>query len=843
MAVLATAMDSKMALVWPGQPKEPAERSSFYFAALIGALVVILFVAVASVGAYDERRHILGETRRSTANLARTLEEHTRLTLGAVLHSLESAANYMTTTAGARNPGNPATREVLRQIVDAVPYLSDIKVTDRNGILIADVQDTGIIGKDFSFKSTYQKLRDNPELRFVLSKAEKSEKYGGWVIFVVARLEDARGQFDGVAVGALDVSHFNQFYEAINVGRAGAIKLVREDGTILTRRPEGFIGQSVAKGPLFAEHLPNKPVDTVEVAAATDGLRRILSYRAVSGFPVVVVVSASKAEVLAGWLHRVKLLAFLGAGIALPIVVLLALLWRSHRRQTAATADRRRIEARFLNAIEHIEEGVAVYDADDRLVISNSTFRANWKENADRIVPGRSFESIVREGVERGILAAPDGDERDKDQWLARRLARHRQSGEPFDWIANGRWRRVREYELPDGGTLMISADITDIKERERQNREAMEAAKQADAAKTRFLEAANHDLRQPLQALSLMCYALAQRSEGAPVGDITKNMRHAIESMEAVLNGLKDIGDLETGRIRPRESDFGLRGLFERMRAEFFLQAEANAIDFRIVPTTAVVRSDPDLLGRIIENFLSNAVRYTEYGRVLLGARRNEDKVRIEVWDTGPGIPPDEIEKVFEEFYQLGNPPRDRSRGIGLGLSIVDRIAKLLDIPLDVRSEAGKGSMFAVIVAAGDADRVAVDKGAGTASGGRLSNSILVVDDDLAVLEATRIMLEALGARVECAPTAREALALVLAKGRAPDLVLSDHRLPEGQTGVELLQRIRQIAGRAVPGVIITGDTNEANLRQAEKAGFPVLRKPVDPQRLRQFVDPAPTA
>ena len=821
----------------PRHSDPPAtDRRPLFAAFLAGLSIVFILATVAIVEIFDERHRILAEAGRSTTNLARTLEEHSRLTFEAMLHSFVSVQKYVDRTPGALRVGDEKTLGRLRQIVDAAPYLLDLKVIDRNGVLVSRVIDQSEIGTSFMFKSAIGHLRDNPEVPFVVSHAIKHPKFGGSVIFMGTRLRSPDGRFLGIAVGALDVTYFNRFYEAINVGEFGAIKLVRRDGVILTRWPEGFIGKSVAKGPLFATYLPKSATGTIDIMTATDGLRRILSYRALKEFPLVVVVSAGRDEVLATWRQKARLTALFATAVMLLFLGLIWLFFRLYQRQAAGTAERHRLETQFLNAIEHVQGGVALFDADDRLVVCNSRFASRWHLESGALPTGHTFEELLRGVIGKGGIAMPpDGEER----WVEERMERHRNPGEPFELFSYGRWRLVHENRLPDGGLILISTDVTDLKQREQESRDAMEAAKLADASKTRFLEAANHDLRQPLQALNLMSYALVKQPDRAPDPNIVQNMRHAIDAMESVLNGLLDIGKFEAGRITPRQSNFRLSALFGRIMAEFSLQAETAGVELRVVGSSLIVRTDFDLLSRIIENFVSNALRYTASGRVLLGARRRDDKVCIEVWDTGSGIPEDQLENIFEEFYQLQNPARDRRKGLGLGLSIVDRIAELLGVTIHVRSSPGRGSVFSVAVPRGfEAEATPTAETPLPLAVTSFANQILLIEDDLAVLEATRIMLEGIGARVACAMSREDALSIVDSKGFEPDLVVSDHRLPEGETGVDLLRQIGDRLGRPVPGVIITGDTSEARIRDARRAGYPVLRKPVDPERLLEIVD-----
>lgn len=801
-------------------------------AALVAFLVIAAF-AVAVFEVFSEREQILGEAERTTANLARTLEEHSRITFEAVLYSLRSTGDHLSDLPRPWRVGDPGIREKLKHVVEAVPYLFDIRIVDENGVFVASVSDDSMLGKNVSDRPAFRRLKENPEIGVTVSKAENNPGYGGWVVFVTAPLKGRDGNFRGAAIGALDVNYFNRFYRALNVGKMGAIKLIRRDGIILTRWPEAYIGKDVSKGGLFTKHLPKSPMGSVQGVAETDGMARILSYRALSNLPLVVVVSASKDEILAPWVNRASIIALSAIALLLPVVALLYLLLRATRFQAAESRERRRLENQLLNAIDHVNEGVALFDPDDRLVVCNGTYRQQWSGGGP-LALGIPFEDILRMNIETRRLEIPALEE---EQWIADRMARHRDPGPSFECMCGGRWCLVHENKLPDGSTIQVTPDITDIKQREQEWRTAMQAAEQANAAKTRFLESANHDLRQPLQALNLMSHALAKQASGGRAAGIADNMRLAISAMESVLNSLGDIGKFESGRIMARNADFPLSKLFERLRAEFGMQAQNCGLDLRVVDSSLTVRSDFDLLSRIIENFLSNSIRYTEEGRILLGIRRRGDSVRVEVWDTGIGIPKDQLDYVFEEFVQLKNPARNRTKGLGLGLSIVQRIARLMDVEIDVRSDASKGSMFAVTVPLGAAETVVEPEPSALPETAELSGSILLIEDDASVLEATRLVLEDFGANVTCALSGEDAIGLIRDDGFQPDFILSDLRLPGEENGVMLVKHLRELIGSSVPGLIITGDTSDKQIREVRNAGFAVLRKPVDPDQLRDYV------
>jgi CheY-like chemotaxis protein/anti-sigma regulatory factor (Ser/Thr protein kinase) len=276
-----------------------------------------------------------------------------------------------------------------------------------------------------------------------------------------------------------------------------------------------------------------------------------------------------------------------------------------------------------------------------------------------------------------------------------------------------------------------------------------------------------------------------------------------------------------------------------DRVRVEYEPAASQKGLSLKVAPNTVYVRSDPVLLERIMRNLVANAVRYTDRGKVVLGARRSGDSVRIEVWDSGRGIPKDKHREIFQEFRQLDNPQRDRRKGLGLGLAIVERLVKLLDHPLELRSQLGKGSMFAVTVprgrredfVPGEADgQIVVDRD--------VANSlILVVDDEPDVRESMMTLLGRWRCEVVAAESCDEMLQKLISVQRLPDLIVSDYRLKGGETGIDVVARLREEFNAQVPALLMTGDTGIEQLREAEESGLHVLHKPLNPSRLRALI------
>lgn len=363
----------------------------------------------------------------------------------------------------------------------------------------------------------------------------------------------------------------------------------------------------------------------------------------------------------------------------------------------------------------------------------------------------------------------------------------------------------------------------------------------QANAAKTRFLAAASHDLRQPIHALGLLFATLADRVRDAGTAPLLEQIDGAVDAIDSMLNSLLDISKLDAGVVSPEVGEVDLAALLPRVASEHRPIAELTGTRLHVRPSRLLVRSDPAMLKRILDNLVGNALRYTPAGRVLVGARRRGDAARIEVYDTGPGIPAGSLDDIFLEFHQLGNPERDRRKGLGLGLAIVKRLAGLLGHRVDVRSTVGRGSRFAVTVPLVDRPAASGARDAGPAAalpGADLQGRrVLVLDDDAAVLAAMARLLEGWGCEVLSATTPEEAEDCVAAAAGPPDLLIVDYRLRHHASGIETIERLRALARSAVPALVITGDTAPDRLREAKESGHPLLHKPVRPAQLRSIM------
>lgn len=364
--------------------------------------------------------------------------------------------------------------------------------------------------------------------------------------------------------------------------------------------------------------------------------------------------------------------------------------------------------------------------------------------------------------------------------------------------------------------------------------RHAKAEAEQANLSKTKFLAAASHDLLQPLNAARLFLSALADLEQPAPNRAMVENLDVALASVEDLLSALLDIARLDAGAVTPETSDFPIKSVLAPLATEYTPLARERGVRLVMVPSSTVVRSDMRLLRRVVQNFVANALRYTLSGRVLVGCRRRADGVSVEVWDTGPGVPGDKLREIFEEFRRLDTPSASgRDRGIGLGLAIVDRVARMLGHPVAVRSWPGRGSVFSVTVPFGT--RHAAPRPAPPtvrAAANRLAGvRVLVLDNEPAVLDGMRALLEGWSCTVLAATSGAEALAHI---GAGPDLLIADYHLDHGAQGLREVERLRQACGRRLPAVMVTADRTASLVEEAKIMGLPVLTKPVRPAQLR---------
>lgn len=372
---------------------------------------------------------------------------------------------------------------------------------------------------------------------------------------------------------------------------------------------------------------------------------------------------------------------------------------------------------------------------------------------------------------------------------------------------------------------------ITQLEQETNNVRKAQQAAEHANLAKTKFLAAASHDIRQPIHALGLFLEVLDRSTLSTYQQQVLNNAKAAFSASADMLNTLLDFSRIEAGVVDVQKRQFYLQPLLNKLENEMAPQANNKNLFYRSRETRALVESDPVILELILRNLISNAIRYTNNGGILLGCRVRKEYTSLEIWDTGIGISPDHQDDIFREFYQLGNTERDRRKGLGLGLAIVRGFANSLGHPLSFSSTLKRGSVFRIHLPNTNTIPTANADDLQPAEIQLLNAKILLVDDDVSVRQGTMDLLVSWGCECSTADSFDEALAFL--QTNKPDLIISDYRLREGHTGTDVIRLLRKQSGYDLPALIITGDTAPDRLADAHSSGLPLLSKPVSPQIL----------
>ncbi|HEX9707895.1 MAG TPA: PAS-domain containing protein [Steroidobacteraceae bacterium] len=510
------------------------------------------------------------------------------------------------------------------------------------------------------------------------------------------------------------------------------------------------------------------------------------------------------------------------------------------------------------STLENVSQGISVVDADLRLVAWNRRYVEMYQYPSGFLRIGQPIEEVLRFNAARGRLR--DGD---SEGAIERRLA-HLARGTPYALQRtgpDGTVLEIRGNPMPGGGFVTSYTDVTEYKraevalrvanesleqrvlERTRalsaMNDELLDAkaeAERANAGKTRFLAAAGHDLMQPLNAAGLFAGALAQKTRGDDQRALLTDLESCLHSAESLISDLLDISRLDTGVIRAQPEDVPLAGVLDALDAEFRLAARKRGLELAVHRSRAVIRSDPKLLRRVLQNYVGNALRYTSSGRVVVGIRRRSDRIRIEVWDTGIGIAPEEQPRVYEEFYRGGvRREADDNRGFGLGLAIAERIARVLGHEIGLRSVPGRGSVFWIETPRGAPAQVAVPLPLPARAAGALSGvRVLCIDNDPAALRGLAKLLDSWGCETLAAQGIEDLVAARRLQAWRPAVIVVDYHLEGGATGLDVVRHLRAVERIRAPVLVVSADSSDAVRLEAEALDCVFLRKPLKPLAVR---------
>ena len=513
------------------------------------------------------------------------------------------------------------------------------------------------------------------------------------------------------------------------------------------------------------------------------------------------------------------------------------------------------------HGLDHARQGVTVFDRELRLMCWNRAFQDLFDLPAELVQFGVGLDEIISHNARRGLYGQkPSADV------IAQRITALVQETEPrrLRLVPSSRVIEIRSNHLPDGGLVTTYTDITEaviaeqaleeanatLEKRVRTrtdelmlvNKELARAkleADEANASKTRFLAAASHDIAQPLNAARLYATALADSAQSSPHAELARNVEASLDAVEEILGALLEISRLDAGKLKPEVTTFPIHDLMAQLRNDFGPVAAAKGLELTILPSSLHVRTDRLMLRRVLQNLISNALKYTVKGRVLVGCQRRGDTLRIIVADTGIGIPTSKQKTVFKEFQRLDQGARIE-RGLGLGLSIVERIVKVLDATLTLQSTPGKGSLFSLTVERAS-PATSGESGKELAAAGKPTTElagcrIVVIDNEPTILDGMREILSRWGCEVRTASDASKALALMKSERFMPDVALVDYHLGKSD-GISAMKALRRRHGATLPGVLITADRTPEVRDLAADASMSLLNKPIKPPSLRALL------
>ena len=516
--------------------------------------------------------------------------------------------------------------------------------------------------------------------------------------------------------------------------------------------------------------------------------------------------------------------------------------------EVVAMLDEAGQELRFNRAIlaatlENMSQGVSVVDRGMHLIAWNRRYQEMFEFPDGLLYVGRPVADLIRYNAGRGELGPGDVEVQ-----IAKRVDAMR-AGTPHVYErvrAGGQVTEMRGRPLPGGGYVTTYTDISDYKRVEQALRDANETLEQrvaertqeaeaANQSRTRFLAAISHDVLQPMNAARLFASALHGSESATEQKYLAERVDTALRAAEELLDGLLDISHLDAGALKPELSVFGLDELLADVAGQFAPLAASRGLSLKLHHTRLAVRSDRRLLRRVLQNYLANALRYTQSGRVVLGVRRHGASVDIEVWDSGPGIPEHHLQQIFEEFQRFEQASPWGERGLGLGLSICQRISRMLDHPLHVRSWPGRGSVFSISLPLATAPAASEVARPVQRTEDLHGLRVLCLDNDREILDGMRALLQRWGIEVTTAETVDEAI--VVARTSAPDVLLADYHLHDRMNGLDALDVLREACGADTPGALLTADGSHALKQSARDRGYPVLTKPLKPASLRAWL------
>ena len=836
-------------------------------------VLVALWLSVALLSAYlihalsQSHDETLQRAQTESLTHARMVQEHAASTIERANLCLQSASDHV---LPADLSGGLAIQPNRRQAITAkllelqarTRGIVSMSITDAEGRVFANTVGAPP-GVSLASRKYFQELKAGPRAIPVVSEAILGRVSNKWGIQVARRLEFPNGKFGGMLVANLGLTeNFDSFYESLGVAGNYVISLRDAENRLISRHPRAdeLLGKVVPSSGLSAAFQASSHEGVVDEVSTIDGTRRIIAYQKLTNYPIYAVAAPSKEDVLRDWkIKRSQVVASLIAVLFVGFLLSLQIRKRGQAEQAV-----RKSNQLLQEAISSIPEGFTIFDENDRLIICNEAYLNFYSTSRDLLVPGVSFEEIVRKGAERGQYKEAIGR---VEEWVQARVKRHQGAdGSHLEQqLDDGRWLLIIEYRTAHGFIVGNRIDITTLKKTEaelEQHRHhleelvkertadlsvAKEMAETANRAKSAFLANMSHELRTPMNAIMGMTGLALRRAAEPKLKDQLTKIDQASHHLLAVINDILDISKIEAERLALEQINFRLGSILENLMSLIGFKAADKHLKlcFNLPPEVASLQlqGDPVRLGQILLNLTGNAIKFTSAGSVALRIQVAEEtptdvRLRFEIQDTGIGISAEDQPRLFTAFEQADNSMTRKYGGTGLGLAISKRLALLMGGSIGVESQPGTGSTFWFTARLDKVDSLFetplrhFDHAVDTLRARYANTSVLLAEDEPINQEVSRELLEEVGLKVDIA---EDGLAAVeLARRNRYALILMDMQMPK-MNGIDATRAIRALPGYAhTPILAMTANVFDGDRQACIAAGMnDHIGKPVDPTRL----------
>ena len=808
-----------------------------------GMLILLLLVVAQLWVSYQDQ---VKTAEISTRNLAAIFEARLDATLRRTDADLQTLAASIPREAMSQSAVPLFEKEInanLDSRVFNIDEMAGYRVHDANGDTLYSSDSVHVKRINISDRPYFRQVRDDPGIGLLFSEVVTGRSLGRPVMVIIRAVRDRNGKFLGIVHGMLELDYYRRQFQALNLGAHGVIALRRSDNHAqVARWPDipGDLNRPLAPDhPVALRLAASGKIVSIQYSAPPENIPRIMGIQSLQNYPFYFAVGLGQDEVLSGWHSQVMVVSISTLLLFVLLGFMSTHLRRMRVREAGILTTLEQSELKFSELAQMVPVGICHFDRSGMYTYVN---------DRHLVLSGRSRSEYV--GSYWTDFIHPDDRVRIQEAW-----ERSGQFGCAF--VCEYRFARPDgqytyvigeiQTEVDDDeqvvGFIVAQTDITQRKETEAQLLIAKQQAETANRAKTRFLAAASHDLRQPIQAINLFRDALGRTDLNAEQKTIFKFLSLSVHSLGELLYLLLDISKLDAGQIKALMSPVQVEDLFRAIDGEFSSLAQQRNLRFKLFYPfkSMVLLTDHGLLMSVLRNLIDNAFKYTEQGGVLVGVRKRRGYGVIQVWDTGIGIDPIYGDQIFEECFQVGNVLHDRTKGLGIGLSIARRMARLLDGDVYYHSKPGQGSVFEIVLPLAD-DQVLSSNDAlgqeqeddadleGLRYASVIGWRVVVIDDDPMVAKSIQLLLESLDVRVQVFSSAERALASPDILGA--DFYISDFSLP-GASGLQLLDAIAQRSTAPVRAVLLTGETAPDRVAQAVSSRWPVLFKPANLSKL----------